>query len=60
MCVLLLKYKLYHLLMILALIHSPFAPRVYNIEYITSLQMPGKGRVNASWKITLCRRHSFL
>lgn len=60
MCILLLKYKLYDLLMILALIHSSFAPRVYNIEYIIFLQMPGKGGVNVSWKITLCGRHLFL
>lgn len=45
--------------MIIALIHSSFAPSVYNTEYITFLQIPGKGEVNASWKITLCERHLF-
>lgn len=45
--------------MIIELIHSSFAPSVYNIEYITFLQMPGKRVVNASWKITLCERHLF-
>lgn len=53
------KCKFYHLLMIIALIHPSFAPWVYNIEYITFLQMPGKEGVNSSWKITLCERRLF-
>lgn len=60
MYVSLLKYEVYHLLKILALILFSFAPQVYNIEYIAFLQIPGKGGVNVSWKITVWKTFIFI
>lgn len=60
MCVSLLNYKRYHLLTILALIYFSLAPQVYDIEYTTFLQIPGKGGVNVSWKITVWKTFIFM